>query len=187
MDALKRVLEGKDERTRLQSWFFEKGLTVVQASLNVPGFPKRLGGDLSCVDQLAMLAREAVVSQGGMIRLEIGVLNGAGYAGLLGFVPGESPCRLKRRCIALEESLPWGRAVDLDVLTPAGSISRHNLGEPPRRCLLCGEEAKSCAREGRHDRMELRRVLEDLLRRSFQDSGSSFPSRDCASRSSSRR
>jgi holo-ACP synthase CitX len=185
MDALKRILQGRDERSSLQSWLFEKGLTVIQVSLNVPGFPKRLAGDLSCIDQLAMLARDAIISSGGMIRREIGVLNGAGYAVLLGSLPGESPCRLKRRCIALEESLPWGRAFDLDVLTPAGSVSRQTLGEPPRRCLLCGEEAKSCAREGRHDRTELRRVLEDLLRRSFQDAGSSFPSRDCASRSSS--
>ena len=185
MDPLYRVLHGREERARLHSWLFGKGLLVVQVSLNIPGFPKRLNGDIPCVDRAGIGVREAIVALGGRVLREIGLLNGAGYALMIGALPGESPSLLKKRCVDMEEGLPWGRALDLDVLVPGGSVSRQSLGEPPRRCLLCGEEAKACAREGRHDRKELRRVLEGLLMGSLQEGESSLSSRACASASSS--
>lgn len=185
MGSLERVLQGREERSSLQSRLFRRGLVVVQVSLNIPGFPKRLAGDIFFADRMASTVLEEIRSLRGSVLQEIGLLNGAGYAVLVGVRLEGSPHLLKRRCIALEESLPWGRAFDLDVLTPAGSVSRHSLGESPRRCLLCGEEAKSCAREGRHDRRELRKVLERLLMQSLQEEESSLSSRDRASASSS--
>lgn len=185
MDPLQRVLQGREDRASLQSRLFRRGLVVVQVSLNIPGFPKRLAGDIFFADRMAARILEEIHDLGGSVLQEIGLLNGAGYAVLVGARLDGPLHLLKRRCIALEESLPWGRAFDLDVLTQAGSVSRQGLGEPPRRCLLCGGEAKSCAREGRHDRRELREVLERLLMRSLQEEGSSFPSWDRASASSS--
>ena len=185
MDPLKRVLQGREDRSSLQSRLFSRGFVVVQVSLNIPGFPKRLEGDIFFADRMANRVLDVICALGGTVLQEVGLLNGAGYAVLVG-TRLEGPLHLlKRRCIALEESLPWGRAFDLDVLTPAGSVSRQSLGEPPRRCLLCGGEAKSCAREGRHDRRELREVLERLLMRSLQEEEAPFSSRDRASASSS--
>lgn len=175
MGSLERVLQGREERSSLHSRLFHRGLVVVQVSLNIPGFPKRLEGDIFLADRMATKAMAEIGALGGSVLQEIGLLNGAGYAVLVGARLEGSLHLLKRRCIALE-SLPWGRAFDLDVLTSAGSVSRQHLGEPPRRCLLCGEEAKSCAREGRHDRRELRKVLESLLMQSLQEEDSSLSS-----------
>jgi holo-ACP synthase CitX len=173
MDFLARVLEGREGRARSQARFFEEGLTVVQVSLNVPGFPKRLDGDLFCIEQAGLKIREKVLSEGGRVALEVGLLNGAGYALLLGVrLEGSAVC-LKKACIALEEDLPWGRALDLDVLTPWGGIDRRSLGEPPRKCLLCGDEAKTCSRESRHDRVRIREAMRELLVRCLQEGGSS--------------
>ncbi len=185
MDPLQRVLQGREDRSNLQSRLFRRGLVVVQVSLNIPGFPKRLTGDIFFADRMVERVLETIRALGGTVLQEIGLLNGAGYAVLVGARLEGSLRLLKRCCIAMEESLPWGRAFDLDVLAPAGSVSRESLGVPPRRCLLCGEEAKSCAREGRHDRKELREVLERLLMQSLQEEELSFSSRDRASASSS--
>ena len=173
MDSLACVLEGREGRARAQARLLAEGLTVVQVSLNVPGFPKRLDGDLFCIEQAGLRIQEKVRSAGGQVILEIGLLNGAGYALLIGIRLAGSAVGLKKACIALEEGLPWGRALDLDVRTPGGSIDRAALGGAPRRCLLCGDEAKSCGREGRHDRADLRKAMEDLLAQCLQEGGSS--------------
>ena len=185
MEPLYRVLQGREERARLQSWLFGKGLLVIQVSLNIPGFPKRLKGDIPCVDRAGIEVREAIVNPGGSVLQEIGLLNGAGYALLIGALSEESPFLLKKRCVGIEEGLSWGRALDIDVLVPGGSVSRQSLGEPSRRCFLCGEEAKVCARDNRHDRKELRRVLEGLLLEPLQEGASSPSSRARSSASSS--
>ncbi|MBO6157736.1 MAG: citrate lyase holo-[acyl-carrier protein] synthase, partial [Firmicutes bacterium] len=57
----------------------------------------------------------------------------------------------KRRAICVESAHPLGRLFDIDIINPDGlSISRSVLGFPPRRCMLCGDDAKVCARSQRH-------------------------------------
>ncbi|NLI95883.1 MAG: hypothetical protein GX436_04080 [Synergistaceae bacterium] len=163
MKSLWEVLEGREGRSRTQARLLKAGLTVVQVSLNIPGFPKRLRNDLFCVEWTAWLVRQRCLSLGWGIGAEIGLLNGAGYALLIGVLPGPDPIRLKQECLALEEALSWGRALDLDVRVQSGNIGREALGLPPRTCLLCGEEAKACNREGRHDRRALREIVEELI------------------------
>jgi len=61
------------------------------------------------------------------------------------------PLAVKRLCIAIEESQPAGRLLDLDVYSPiAGQIGRTSLGLPARRCLLCDQPAVDCMRTRRH-------------------------------------
>ncbi len=57
----------------------------------------------------------------------------------------------KRRCLAIEESEPAARLVDVDVYDRDGvQLGRAQLGLPARRCLVCGEAAVDCMREKRH-------------------------------------
>jgi holo-ACP synthase CitX len=177
MEPLTRVLQGREERVVLQARMLSQGFTVVQASLNVPGFPKRLVGDVACLDRTILLIRKEMRSAGPIVAREVGILNGAGYAVLLGVRGVDRPEVLKRRCISIEETLSWGRVLDLDVLVPAGSVSRECVGEAPRLCPLCGDEAKACGREGRHDRSELRRFMGRLITECLQEGESSsfFP------------
>lgn len=163
MEPLQDVLQGREGRARAQDRLLKAGLTVIQVSLNIPGFPKRLKNDLFCIEKTSWLVRERCLSLGWKILREVGLLNGAGYAVLLGAGPGADPKRLKEACLVLEETLSWGRAIDLDVRDHRGIIGRGILGIPPRRCLLCGQEAKHCSREGRHDRRQLRKIVEELL------------------------
>lgn len=187
MDSLGLVLEGREGRARLQSCLLRKGLVVVQVSLNIPGFPKKLPGDICCADRMASRVREGVRRSGGKVVSETGLLNGAGYAVLLGVLVKGDVRQLKERCIALEEESPWGRAVDIDIITLSGSIGRGAVGKPPRPCLLCGDDAKACGRERRHDTASLRECVLQLFLQSLQEEEVSSSSPGSGSFSSSLR
>lgn len=69
---------------------------------------------------------------------------------------------MKRITVSIEESHPVGRLFDMDVLRPDGtSVSRSEIGMPLRTCLICGENAKACARSRKH-------TLEVILWRTAQ-------------------
>lgn len=71
---------------------------------------------------------------------------------------------IKRAAVALEDSHPLGRLWDMDVLHPDGSIfSRRLLGEPARRCLVCGGAAHACARSRAHPLEELLGVIDRMI------------------------
>ena len=73
---------------------------------------------------------------------------------------------LKRQLLLLEESLPVGRLWDIDVIGADGKpLSRQALGQAPRRCLVCNDDAKICARERRHSLAE----LHTAMRRRWQE------------------
>lgn len=66
------------------------------------------------------------------------------------------PAELKAALVALEDAAPLGRLWDLDVVAGLGEdglpvvLGRSALGLPPRRCLVCDEDAAACARSARH-------------------------------------
>ena len=58
---------------------------------------------------------------------------------------------LKAATIELEESIPLARLWDLDVFDAKGNLlSRADFAIQPRACLVCGNEAKICARTRKH-------------------------------------
>jgi holo-ACP synthase len=71
--------------------------------------------------------------------------------------------RVKRLCIQLEERSMRGRLYDIDVHSPKGAISREDIGLNPRKCLLCGQNAKLCSRSRRHSVEELMLAVHGIL------------------------
>lgn len=63
------------------------------------------------------------------------------------FLLEAKPQDVKRAMTAIEEVHPLGRLFDIDVLGADGiPLSRSQFGLPARACLVCGENAKACAR-----------------------------------------
>ena len=63
---------------------------------------------------------------------------------------------LKAAMVELEDDQPLGRLWDLDVIAPRqGGLSRHDLGLPARRCLICERPAHVCGRSRAHPLEEL--------------------------------
>jgi holo-ACP synthase/triphosphoribosyl-dephospho-CoA synthase len=68
---------------------------------------------------------------------------------------------LKAAAMALEDTHALGRLWDLDVIADSmRALSRPLLDRPPRRCLVCEQPAKECARNRRHPLAELLAVIE---------------------------
>ena len=133
---------------------------AVQIALNVPGVPKRIRDDGLAIIKargllLARLRFRPVFSSS--------LFNEAGAALLLAFA-GADPVPIKMEAVRIEEGLPWGRALDIDVAARGGAVSRERLGMPPRSCIICGGNAKECAKLGAHPYAELRERIALLIR-----------------------
>ena len=94
------------------------------------------------------------------------------------------PQEAKLRACAIEDTHPWGRLMDIDVLTDAPHspgmtrdpsfhglsveslrpLSRTEVGLPERRCLLCDRPARECMRARTHTLAELQARIDALLR-----------------------
>lgn len=160
--VLHRVLEGRDERRSLQEHLFGRGISVVvQLALNIPGYPKRMEGDLECLLHFYALFRKVLPGNVSLLSRCL-FENGAGLALCTAF-SGTDGKELKRLCVFLEEHLSWGRIIDADVLVRKGPLSRREFGFPSRRCLLCEREAKECARLCSHLGSDLRSAARKLL------------------------
>ena len=159
---LLRLLAARDERALAQRLFLgARGSSfVVQISLNIPGLPKRLEGD----ERAVVRSREIFLSEFGVLPLaEARVVNFAGVSGVMLFAWGAA-AEAKRTAVSVEEGTVWGRILDIDIITGAGPVSRTSLGLSERRCVLCRETAKICARERSHPVATLREEASRLLR-----------------------
>jgi holo-ACP synthase len=157
------ILRGRDERAFLQNFLFRsvKGVgSLLQISLNIPGFPKRLPNDEAALSKALDMVKLFFDSPP---LVQISLSSQAGVSTLLALGRGEDPVGVKMAAVGIEEGCEWGRALDLDVMTEDGAVSRSRLGLTPRRCLICGGDAKVCARQGRHEYSELRGMVCLLL------------------------
>ena len=70
---------------------------------------------------------------------------------------------LKHAMVQLEDSHPLGRLWDLDIHDVKGlALSRKDIGDPPRRCLLCDDTARACGRSRKHTLDDLWIAIEAL-------------------------
>ena len=80
--------------------------------------------------------------------------------------PGEA----KAQTMQIENSHPLGRLFDMDVLDQKGNlVSRTSMSFPQRRCLICGKDAKLCARSRAHSVDELQSRITMLIDAYFRD------------------
>lgn len=71
---------------------------------------------------------------------------------------------VKELCVGLEDRDALGRLFDLDVLDPvSGKWDRTQLGQPSRKCLVCGKEGKGCASRRLHTVEELQGATQVIL------------------------
>ncbi|GAB6280616.1 MAG: hypothetical protein STSR0007_07010 [Thermovirga sp.] len=161
MNSVERVLAGRDGRALLQKLIIRRSRVVVQISLNIPGFPKKIDGDRALIEAVAIYFKERTRTLGCHAVCSISIDNGAGSAHLFD-MPGADAVALKKIGIDIEDR-KWGSVLDIDVLGVDGALHRRDLGGAERKCFACGGFAKICAREKKHDLGILRKIATDLL------------------------
>ena len=72
------------------------------------------------------------------------------------FLVSLNALEVKRQTVRIEDTHRLGRLFDIDVIGKDGiPISRSEIGEKPRSCLLCDNEARLCMRKHAHSYEEL--------------------------------
>ena len=70
----------------------------------------------------------------------------------------------KRLACGIEDTHPLGRLFDLDVIDADGiPLSRTAIGQSPRKCLVCGNDAAYCMRARTHSRAELSAKINEMI------------------------
>ena len=155
--ALDAVLAARDARVARQQAMLQQGGVLLSLTLVAPGAVKR-SPLLDAIFAAALAALRPHISDA---RARLEAVDDSGHHALY-LLDGDARA-WKTRVIALENRSPLSRLWDIDIIDRDGAaISRRDLGLPPRRCLLCDADAKTCARERRHSLDELQA---DIARR----------------------
>lgn len=170
--TLRELLDSREARVSYQQKLLEQyGGVLVSVTLNIPGPVKdreiyrnamKIGMKRLC-EKLAEanMSRYILYSE-----IRYPVTGPEGYLAAGDRITAE---QMKRMTMETEEETSLGRLFDMDVLTMSEgrpeSVSRRSLGGRPRKCLLCGDDAKVCARSRKHEMSdllaEIRRILSD--------------------------
>ena len=144
--ALDDILAARDARVARQQAMLAQGGVLLSLTLVAPGAVKR-SPLLDAIFAAALAALRPLVDDA---RARIEAVDDCGHHALY-LLDGEAR-DWKTRMLALENRAPLSRLWDIDIIDRDGvAVSRRDLGLPPRRCLICDDDAKTCARERRHD------------------------------------
>lgn len=155
--VLDAVLAARDARVARQQALLAQGGVLLSLTLVAPGAVKRS----PLLDAIFTAALNALRPHISDARARLEAVDDGGHHALY-LLDGDAH-DWKKRVIALENRSPLARLWDIDIIGGDGTpVSRRDLGLPPRRCLLCDDDAKSCARTRRHNIGELQA---DIARR----------------------
>lgn len=158
--TLEQLLEGRDNRAEHQRSLMAAwpGSALVCLTVQLPGPVKRNHASLVIggAGLAALLDRFGSVLSHAQVRdLE------TGYEAFL--VVPLPPKMVKRICCDIENTHPLGRLMDIDVVTAGGPLDRSVVGEGPRKCLLCEQEARFCMRARSHSREQLMDRIREMV------------------------
>ena len=162
------MMEARDRRAQRQRELLAAyGQTLLCFTLNIPGPEK----ENALIRQGFRLGQRRL--RQGLLRLGVQPLHQEESLSFTGceafYVLPAGPLEIKRMTADIEQADEVGRLFDLDVLRPdGGKVDRREIGLPERACLICGGEAKACARSRAHTVTELRARVDEILSRAVQ-------------------
>ena len=159
--SLEDILAAREARVRRQQELLAEWPDAALLCLTVvfPGPVKRDERSVRVGEAGVTALREAFATA--IMLEEIRDLN-TGFEAF--FVVDALPQEAKLRACAIEDTHPWGRLMDIDVVAPGPRpLSRTEIGLPERRCLLCDRPARECMRARTHSIMELQACIDAIL------------------------
>lgn len=165
---IQQILASRDRRVELQQRLVEKNpqYTLVSAKLNIPG-PIKNSKLITqfFIDELLCFEHQ-LQQKGVLYKVAEEWLTAASGPERFYLIKLDS-FHVKQLTTQFEESAKQRRLFDLDVLTlfheKVVSISREQLHQDPRKCLLCDQNAKECARSRKHSLEELQSKITTLI------------------------
>lgn len=159
LDELRsRLLTARDQRDEIvEEYKFFEGSTLV-LSTNIPGVNKLPDGICELFSSGCKAVKDRLnVSQ---------VITGEDAAGLYMVCNCEEMSETaKRIAVWIEENLPAGRLLDIDIYKQGEQLGRREIGLPARKCIVCGDPAVDCIRSKKHDVHIITNQVEKMLQR----------------------
>lgn len=165
--GLAEMLDARENRARIQRDLLAEALageSLLSATLSIPG-PHKTSAVLESAFRELICALESGFS-GARVRSRTRISDASGPELLM--LVRMPALELKRLAIDVEEHHPLGRLADFDVVELTDGmprpVSRTELGLAPRRCLICGDEAKACARSRAHTVKDMQVAIAEIIR-----------------------
>ena len=161
------ILDARESRAEAQKELYNcYEVPIVSMTLVSPGIKKNTRTRMAALHVALSILSRQIASTGFTILQSRCRITAAGPECLLA-VKG-SASEIKELCLQLEERLPFGRILDIDVLSDSGkglkSLHREAFGRSPRRCLVCDSDAFLCIAGKRHTVEQLEKVCSRLYR-----------------------
>lgn len=161
--TLSEMLNAREHRALLQNELisdFNKPLICF--TMNIPGPVKLLPG-IAALHENGINTIEDILKHHNIPVIQVKkIREKTGYETIYS-VDGDAG-KIKELMVSIEDKNELTRLFDIDVLNIDGSkISREDFGFPPRRCLLCSEQAQICSRSRAHSVEELISRIHQLL------------------------
>lgn len=157
------VLDFRDEKSKIIEKHLDKGLICLTISAVSPGEVKNSKAYRSIIDSAFELLKKSNTIK---IQEKIIIDRIGGYCIILG-LSNENGKEIKELTVSMEEKLPWGRIIDLDVIDKNKSYTRTSLGFKERTCLVCEDSAHLCARSRKHDINEILLKINNIYVKNF--------------------
>lgn len=159
--TLDQLLASREERASFQKELLKSypGKTLVCLTVIMPGKVKRNLQSLV----VAQAAVTAMVSAFGdtMQKLVLRDMQ-TGYEAYMETTLSNEEA--KQKTCSIEDTHPLGRLFDLDVIDTDGiPVSRESIGQSPRKCLICDNEARYCMRNRTHTLNELSAKIDEMI------------------------
>lgn len=162
---LAEILSSRDNRAEKQRELIQQyNLPIISLTLVIPGDIKKSEGSLLLFNEAMLTLYYELNKHKFTIVNSIKGNDEIEYSAF--FIVECSAKLLKKICYQFEESHPLGRLWDFDVIDPLNglSISRDQLDLIPRKCLICNDNAKNCARSRKHTLDELYNHLSFMVK-----------------------
>lgn len=150
------LLEARENRWHTKLSLVKYGWHLISLQLNVPGYPK----SNECSEQFMHLVEQEferflICRAIGKYKKEKKKAKDAAGEWLVYLIPEANmdAQELKDLTEAFEESHPYGRLIDLDVLDSKAQVISSGKA---KKCFLCDESATSCRKAGKHTIDEVR-------------------------------
>lgn len=141
-----KILDAREKRyNEIVSLYNVYKCTILCGKINYPGSDKNTRESQNAFSALVK-SLEAEFQSGVTLKKHLTGFDGSSILMVLDMEPGEA----KGRAVKIEENHYLGRIFDIDIYIDGQSIGREDINKMPRRCLICGDNARVCMKLSRH-------------------------------------
>jgi holo-ACP synthase len=153
--TLEEILANKEARAHQQELLrLRHGWPILSFCINMPGALKQNKSSIAIFEALLEALHVKISQNGWLVEDETIKYSNTGPEMIAAI--NSDAILLKKLTYEIETTHPLGRFGDMDVIATDGNvISRKSLGYKPRKCYICENDAKLCARSQAHSIDEL--------------------------------